>query len=116
MYYKDEDGLLTRAAKKERTIDGSKVTTWIRGIFDCNQLEVEAGTNGYMGGDAGHGSRTYLRVKDLGGTDSYCKVDGDKFYQPDEIILVLEGDSELATAKEALRWMLRVLESQTEEG
>jgi hypothetical protein len=65
MYYTESDGNSYPAKKRIRAIDRSKVTTWSREIVNCNILEVEAGTNGYQGGDSGHGSRTYLRLKDL---------------------------------------------------
>ena len=102
MYYTESDGNSYPAKKRIRAIDRSKVTTWSREIVNCNILEVEAGTNGYQGGDSGHGSRTYLRLKDLGSTDIRC------------IEIILGGDAELETMKEALRWMLSVLETQSE--
>ena len=43
--------------EKERNINGTIITTFSRDIFNANVLEVEAGTNGYKGGDSGHGSR-----------------------------------------------------------
>ena len=114
MYYKDMTGENCRAEKRLRTVEGQKVTTWTRDVTDCNCFAAEAGTNGYQGGDWGHGSRTVLNLRDLGGTDCYCVVDGERVDCPDEIELVLGGDSELATIKEALRWWLTVLEAQSE--
>ena len=59
------------------------------GDRQLQHLEVEAGTNGYQGGDSGHGSRTYLRLKDLGSTDIRCNVEADQFgCDSIEIILV----------------------------
>lgn len=49
--------------------DGTEITTYTRDVVSANILEVEAGTTGYMGGDTGHGGRTYFRIKDEGGTD-----------------------------------------------
>ena len=49
--------------------DGTEITTYTRDVISCNLLEVEAGTTGYMGGDTGHGGRSYFRIKDNGGTD-----------------------------------------------
>ena len=114
MYYKDMTGDNCRAEKRLRTVEGQKVTTWIRDVTDCNCFAAEAGTNGYQGGDWGHGSRTVLNLRDLGGTDFYCVVHGERYEQPDEIEIVLGGDSELATVKEVLRWWLNVLEAQSE--
>lgn len=44
-------------------IGGIEVPTYKREVVSANILEVEAGTNGYQGGDGGHGSRTYFRIK-----------------------------------------------------
>ena len=96
MYYTESDGNSYPAKKRIRAID-----------------RVEAGTNGYQGGDSGHGSRTYLRLKDLGSTDIRCNVAADQF-GCDSIEIILGGDAELETMKEALRWMLSVLETQSE--
>jgi hypothetical protein len=53
--------------ENRRTLgDGTEITTYTRDVVSCNILEVEAGTNGYQGGDSGHGSRTYFRIKDEG--------------------------------------------------
>ena len=101
MYYTESDGNSYPAKKRIRAIDRSKVTTWSREIVNCNILEVEAGTNGYQGGDSGHGSRTYLRLKDLGSTDIRCNVEADQF-GCDSIEIILGGDAELETMKEAL--------------
>ena len=115
MFYTEIDGNSYPAEKRVRRIDGHKVTTWGREITSANILEVEAGTNGYQGGDSGHGSRTFLRIKDLAGTDLRCHVKMGGFLGgADEIKLVLGGDTELETIKEALRWMLSILETQSE--
>ena len=44
--------------ENNRKIDGMDVTTYTREIYSANVLSVEAGTNGFQGGDSGHGSRT----------------------------------------------------------
>ena len=41
-----------------RRIGGIEIPTYKREVVSANILEVEAGTNGYQGGDGGHGSRT----------------------------------------------------------
>ena len=40
-----------------RRVYGKEITTYTREIYSANVLEVEAGTNGFQGGDSGHGSR-----------------------------------------------------------
>lgn len=115
MYYTDEFGSDHAAVKRVRTVDGKDVTTWSRDVTGCNCFTVEAGTNGYQGGDWGHGCRVFLRLGDLEGTDFCCGYDGKELEErPDEIVIALGGDSELATIKEVLRWWLNVLEAQSE--
>lgn len=91
--------------------DGTKITTYTRDIYNCNILSVEAGTTGYMGGDSGHGGRTYFRIKDEGSTNMRGRVSEDKFGS--EIVEVfLGGDTELETIITALRFIAKVLEDQ----
>ncbi len=105
----------SRTAQKRLVHIGDRdVVTWHREIESFNTLEVEAGTNGYHGGDTGHGSRTYLRLTDLDCTDMECRVTKDQ-YDHLSVELTFGGDSELSTVKEALRWMLTVLEMQSEK-
>lgn len=108
MYYRDLGGDCCEAIKRHRIIDGHEVITWQREITSANVLEVEAGTNGYKGGDSGHGSRTYFRIKDLASTDIRAKATDDGFS------VILGGDCELETIKEALRWVLSILEVRSE--
>ena len=64
---------------RRRLKDGTEITTYSRDIYSCNILEVEAGSTGYMGGDTGHGGRTYFRIKDEGCTDMDVRVMRDRF-------------------------------------
>ena len=118
MYYTGTDGKPYPAEKNVRTVGGQLVTTWTREIVDCNILEVEVGTNGYQGGDTGHGGRTYVRIKDKASTDLSCSIVEDRLRRGgvEEVEITLGGDSELATFKEALRWILSILEVQSEKG
>ena len=43
-------------------VGGKCVTTVIDQIVSANLLEVECGSTGLMGGDSGHGGRTYIRI------------------------------------------------------
>ena len=54
--------------KRRMLPDGTEITTYIRDVVSANILEVEAGTTGFMGGDTGHGGRTYFRIQDEGST------------------------------------------------
>lgn len=50
-------------------IDGRVVPVEKKEITNDNIIKVEAGTNGYHGGDSGHGSRTHFAIENLSGTD-----------------------------------------------
>lgn len=108
MYYRDSTGENCPAIKRRRLIDGQEVTTRECDVVSANILEVEAGTNGYCGGDSRHGSRTYFRIKDCGGMDMRIQM------MPGGFSVVLGGNCELSTIKDALRWILSILEVQSE--
>ena len=91
-----------------RDIDDKKVTTFTRTIYSANILEVEAGSNGLHGGDAGHGARAYIRVKDLGGTCMEVEALKDKF-DSQGVVIKLAGDCEIQTMIEALDFISQCL-------
>lgn len=94
--------------RSTKRINGEDITTYSREVVSANILEVEAGTNGYHGGDAGHGSKTYLRIQDKGGTAcELTMLDGG-------FDIVLYGDCELRTFIEALKFAVRVLEEESQ--
>lgn len=64
---------------RRRLKDGTEITTYTRDVVSCNILEVEAGTTGFMGGDTGHGGRTYFAIRDEGCTDMDIRVMRDRF-------------------------------------
>ena len=96
-----------------RKIDGMEIPTFSREIISANVLSVEAGTNGFQGGDSGHGSRTYFRITDCGSTDIHVIThgfDGDEGFE-----VFLGGDCELETIIRALKFITKVLEDQAKE-
>lgn len=99
---------------RTRKIKGVEVETWEREIIDANILSVEAGTNGYQGGDTGHGCRTYIRISDEGSTDIHAKVIENRYGDTMGIEISLGGDAELATIIEALKLITKVLEEGQE--
>lgn len=101
-------------ASKTRRVKGVDVETWEREIIDANILSVEAGTNGYQGGDTGHGGRTFIRISDEGGTDISARVLTDRFGDTSGIEITLGGDAELSTMIEALKFITKVLEEGRE--
>jgi len=86
------------------------VQTWIAEFMNANVLRVEVGTTGFCGGDFGHGSRTFFKIKDEGGTALF--VNGE---ESEEVEIALGGDTELATFIEGLEFALKVLKEQSEE-
>jgi hypothetical protein len=114
MFYED-CGETYAAVKKTRMINGVRFTTWQRDITSANCLEVEVGTTGYKGGDTGHGGRTFLRIKDDGGTDMRVITKNDDVEYTEEFTLELGGDTELATFIEALKWAVSILEIKATE-
>ncbi len=92
--------------------DGKKIRTYSREIISANLLEVEAGTTGFMGGDTGHGGRTYFRITDLGSTDIAVYPAGE--YGEEGFEVILGGDCELDTIIKALKFITRVLEEESQ--
>lgn len=97
-------------SENTRFVNGHEVPTFCRDICSCNLLSVEAGTNGYQGGDTGHGSRTYIRVKNEGGTDIEVNELRNGGFE-----VMLGGDCELETMITALKFITKVLEDQAKE-
>lgn len=73
-------------------------------ITDACVMKVTAGTNGFKGGDSGHGSRTVVILEDEGSVDWGVIVDGVKHSAPRKITLSLGGDAELRSIIKALRF------------
>ena len=101
----EEETLLCR---NRRDVKGELVTTTIKEIANCNIITVEAGTNGYGGGDSGWGSRTYFRITDEASTDMDVKVSTTD-YGTKQVEIMLGGDSELDTFIEALEFAAKTL-------
>lgn len=95
------------------------ITTYRKEFQQQNCLTAEAGSNCSKGGDAGHGGRTILRLKDNGGTALKISVKDEHgrshtFDQASAIELVFGGDSEHDTVMDALEFMLGVLKATTD--
>ena len=68
-----------------------------------NTLGITVGTNGYQGGDSGHGGRTYICIQDLGCTDIDASISKSSDNGP-KVEMILGGDSELDSIIDGLRW------------
>ena len=99
-----------------RMVKGEIVHTKVEEFWSATALKAECGTNGYHGGDGGHGSRTYVMISDIGGTDISIKA-----YKPDivfgngYVIIELTGDSELHTIIDCFKFIAETLEKQAKE-
>src|SRR5690606_39754388 len=71
-------------------------------------FHVAIGTNGYQGGAAGYGSRTFFQIRDAGGTDMEVSLTQDGR----GVTIQLGGDSELSTFADALEFAAQTLRSQ----
>ena len=91
-----------------RKVNGVDVITYSKEMTYACVGEVEAGTTGIMGGDTGHGGRTYIRFQDLGGVDIDVNVT-DGGYGNLGLTIELGGDHELDMAIESLEFILAVL-------
>ena len=74
-----------------------------------NTLGITVGTNGYQGGDSGHGGRTYICIQDLGSTDMDACVSKSSDCAP-KVEIIFGGDSELDSIIDGLRWAADKLE------
>ena len=96
--------------------DGTRLTTFTREVTSSNAIEVEVGTNGFKGGNAEHGSRTYFRITDIGNTDMFVKTSRRPFSNNTESAeFILGGDCELETIIRALKFVVKVLEEESAE-
>ncbi|MGI6736719.1 MAG: hypothetical protein ACOX41_05330 [Anaerovoracaceae bacterium] len=95
--------------------DGTEITTYEREVVSANILDVEAGTTGYMGGDTGHGGRTYFRISDAACTDMDVHVLRDRYGDVAGFEVTLGGDCELETMIRALKFITKVLEDESKE-
>lgn len=100
--------------KRKMLPDGTEISTYTREVISANILEVEAGTTGYIGGDSGHGGRTYLRIQDSASTDMEIRTFVDK-HGCNGFEVFLGGDCELETTIRALKFITKVLEDESKE-
>lgn len=97
------------------TVDGYSIPTHKSDIEDICIAQVEVGTNGYQGGDAGHGCRTYLRLCDI--ADAYIRVrtnPNEGFKTVNNVEILMGGDSELKVFYKALKHAVEYLGQYTD--
>lgn len=102
---------MTEIKRNTREVSNVKIETYSKEIVSACMLGVEVGTNGYQGGDTGHGSRTYISFKNEGCTDMNVHV-GYEYDTPNKVTLTFGGDCELMNIILALKFAINVLEDQ----
>lgn len=90
-------------------LDNTTIRTFSTEICDACNLDVEAGTTGFKGGDSGHGCRTYIRLTPLLGAD----IDAIK-QENGTIEIIGAGDAELRVLLEAFKFIIQELEDEIE--
>lgn len=97
-------------------IDGNRVPFEQETFTILNSMAVMVGTNGSQGGDAGHGSRTYIRLQDISGTDFSARAFGrmGSNYGNGGVEIVFAGDSELHVAIEMFQYIADTLKKQAD--
>lgn len=73
--------------------------------------EISVGTTGYRGGDWGHGSRVYLRIKNIASTALKVGIDKSQPEDVDEVVLVMGGDHELSALLQMLKFAVARLDN-----
>ena len=89
-----------------------KIRTAYKEMWSANSIGVTVGSNCPQGGDSGHGGRTYLGIKDLGGTDMRVVVNGRDLGNVCQVDLIFGGDAEHDTFIQALEFALEQLRAQ----
>jgi hypothetical protein len=97
---------------KTRKVLDEEITTLKTEFWDCCALEVEVGTNGFHGGDSGHGGRVFLGLKNLAGTGMLLNGE-----DVEKMEMAFAGDAEIRIflkmidyVKDALELQLQILE------
>ena len=98
------------------TVDGYEVPLEIfeRESFTISKLTI--GTNGFKGGDSGHGSRTYIKLNiDGGNIHCYAKNVGRSNTTFTTLQIVAGGDDELHALIENLEEATKILKKMSDD-
>lgn len=97
------------------TIDGAEIQTFTYTLSGLHIQSITVGTTGTMGGDSGHGGRTYLKIENHGSTDLKIRdPESGLFEEASSVEIRLGGDAELNSTIALLEYAVKVLKSQTE--
>lgn len=91
--------------------DGTQITTFTREVISTLGIETEVGTTDFKGGDASRGGRTF---RDMGFTNLYVKTTPGHNGNTGEVEFFLGDDCELEVIIRALKFVVKVLEDESE--
>lgn len=94
----------------------TEILTHTETFTSCNILSATVGTNCPMGGDGGHGGRTFFGLYDEAGTYWCVKINGVMYEDIDSIEITLAGDCEADTFLDALKFAVEKLEATKTSG
>lgn len=100
-------GLYERKCREEE-IDGKFMEVWTAEFWSCCNLTAEVGTNGFGGGDSGHGGRAVLRFEG----DGDFRVVAHDTKAGRKVEIIVGGDCEIRQLVESLEFSLEVLKEQ----
>lgn len=79
-------------------------------------FEVTVETNGYQGGDAGHGAYLEVEFKDLSATYWECTIDNhiekEKTELPRSVKFIFKGDAEIENFYESVKHIKKYLDKK----
>ena len=88
-------------------------------FINFSMFEVEVETNGYQGGDAGHGGYLEVEFKNTSATSWECIVDNSKQKEktefPRSVKLIFRGDSEIQNFYGSIKHIKEYLDKKLEE-
>ena len=87
----------------------TKIPVLKKTINEVSFSSVTVGTNGYHGGDAGHGSKTYIELNSPDADMCFSVKNGGRNFQVEAV-----GDAELRTLIKAFKFIVQTLENQVE--
>lgn len=88
-------------------------------FINASIFEVTVETNGYQGGDAGHGGYLEIDFKDLSATAWECTVnkyrEKEKIEFPRSVKFIFRGDSEIENFYESIKYIKEYLDKKLEK-
>lgn len=98
--------------KHKIKLSGEEITTFSRTIADACTYEVEAGTNGFKGGNTKAGSRTFVEIRASSNSDLIAISNAGQDDKRKVVTFFASGDAELYGLLNSFKFVVKVLEDQ----